>query len=72
MIKLDTMLQLLDNPEQSKRGLLAVEEPMAYAQPSIRDIMQTGLVHLKLGSVLLVCVNLDTSSFGLIHTHTHT
>jgi len=54
MIKLNAMQQLLDIPKQSMRGLLAVEEPMEYGQPSRMDILQGGLFHLKVGLVLLV------------------
>jgi hypothetical protein len=54
MIKLNAMQQLLEIPEQSMRGLLAVKEPMEYVQPSRLDILQGGLVHLKVGLVLSV------------------
>jgi len=54
MIKLNAMQQLLEIPKQSMRGLLAVEEPKEYVQPSRMDILQGGLVNLKVGLVLLV------------------
>jgi hypothetical protein len=54
MIKLNPLQQLLEMPQQSMRGLLALEEPMEYVQPSRMDILQGGLVHLKVGLVLLV------------------
>ena len=73
MIKLDAMHQLLDNPKQIRviRGLLAVEEPMEYVQPSRMDILQGGLAHLKVGLVLLVSQCQSEYFFIWPHTHTH-
>jgi hypothetical protein len=70
------MQQLLENPEQRMRGLIAVEEPMEYVQPSRMDTLQGGLVHSKVGLVLLISQN--QSGYFFIwpqthaHTHTHT
>jgi len=50
-------------------GLLAVEEPMEYVQPSRMDILRGGLVHLKVGLVLLVS---QCQSGYFIWPHTHT
>jgi hypothetical protein len=82
MIKLNAMQQLLEIPVQSIRGLLAVEEPMEYVQPSRMDILQGGLVHLKVGLVLLVSQcqtgyffiwrHTHTRARTRTHTHTHT
>jgi hypothetical protein len=70
MIKLNTMLQLLDISEQRRRGLLAVEEPIEYVQLSRRDNAKR-ISPLKITfSIVGFSVNLDTSSFGLIYTHT--
>jgi hypothetical protein len=66
------MQQLLEVPEQSMRGLLAVEEPMEYVQPSRMDILQGGLVQLKVGLVLLVSHCQSGYFFVWPHTHTHT
>ena len=69
MIKLNAMQQLLEIPEQSETGLLAVEGPLEYMQPSRMDILQGGLVHLKVGLVLLVS---QCQSGYFIWHHTHT
>jgi hypothetical protein len=72
MIKLNVMQQLLEIPEQSMRGLLAVEEPMEYVQPSRMSILQGGLVHLKVGLVLLVSQCRSGYFFIWPHTHAYT
>jgi hypothetical protein len=42
MIKHNALQHLLEIPEHRMRGLLAVEEPMEYVQPSRMDILQGG------------------------------
>jgi hypothetical protein len=71
MIKLNAMQQLLEVPQQSMRGLLALEEPMEYVQPSRMDILQGELVNLKAGSVFLVSQCQSEYFFIWPHTHEH-
>jgi len=66
------MQQLLEIPEKSMRGLLAVEEPTEYVQPSRLYILQGGLVHLKVCLVLSVSQCHSGYFFIWLHTHAHT